>query len=233
MEITLNPRFLSLVVHDLRTPLNVIGLSLHIIDRSLPPDQADIVEDLRAIRENVGQMERMLTYLADYCRLVGEPVRLSAEPFDPRTLLEEQVQTQALRAGPGASPVQLEFRPGCPATVALDQRQARLAIQHALNNATVSADGRPVRVGVGGGDGRWVIEIAVDRPAKSSVRSTPLQSDTFERLIGTADDRLGLDLAIVARVTELFGGAARLDVAEGRGTTLVLDWPDRLEGDAS
>jgi signal transduction histidine kinase len=233
MEISLNPRFLSLVVHDLRTPLNVIGLSLHIIDRSLAPDQAEIVEDLRAIRENVGQMERMLTHLADYCRLVAEPVRLAAEAFDPRTLLEELVQTQVLRSAPGAPRVQLEFREGCPQTVALDQRQARLAIQHALNNAIASADGSPVQVRAGGGHDRWVIELAVERPTKTSVRSTPLRSDTFERLIGTADDRLGLDLAIVARVTELFGGGARLDVAEGRGTTLVLDWPARLEVESS
>lgn len=230
METSLNPRFLSLVVHDLRTPLNVIGLSLHIIDRSVSSDQAEIVEDLRAIRENVTQMERMLTYLADYCRLVVEPVRLAAESFDPLPMLEELVETQAMRAPPGVPPVQLEVRPGSPNAVELDQRQARLAIQHALNNALASANGQPVRVSLGGGPGRWVTEIDVARPPRSSIRSTPLRSDLYERLIGTAEDRLGLDLAIVARVSELFGGSARLDVTEGRGTTIVLDWPARLEG---
>lgn len=37
-----------------------------------------------------------------------------------------------------------------------------------------------------------------------------------------------MDLAIVARISELFGGAARLDVDENRGTTIILDWPTRL-----
>jgi len=229
METSFNPRFLSLVVHDLRTPLNVIGLSLHILDRSVSPDQSEIVEDLRAIRENVGQMERMLSYLADYCRLVAEPVRLSVEAFDPRTMLEELVEIQAVRARGGVPPVQLEIRAGCPPAVELDQRQARLAIQHALNNAMASSNGQPVQIRVGGDPGRCVIEIDVDRPPRSSLRSTPLRSDLVERLIGTAEDRLGMDLAIVARVSELFGGNARLDVAEGRGTTIILEWPARLE----
>jgi signal transduction histidine kinase len=233
METSFNPRFLSLVVHDLRTPLNVIGLSLHILDRSVAPDQVEIVEDLQAIRENVGQMERMLSYLADYCRLVAEPVRLAIEPFDPRTMLEELVEVQAVRARGGAPPVQLELRAGCPPAVEWDPRQARLAIQHALNNALASSNGQPVQVRAGGDPGRCVIEIDVDRPPRSSLRSSPLRSDQFERLIGTAEDRLGLDLAIVARITELFGGSARLEVAEGRGTTIILEWPARLEPAAS
>jgi hypothetical protein len=41
-------------------------------------------------------------------------------------------------------------------------------------------------------------------------------------------ERRGLDLAIAARVSEMFGGTARLDAVEDRGTTVVLDWPTRL-----
>jgi hypothetical protein len=110
---------------------------------------------------------------------------------------------------------------------------ARLALQYALNNAVGSANGQPVQVRLGGDPGRCLIEFSVERPPKSSVRSVVLRPDSYERLMGTAEDRRGLDLAIVARVTELFGGSARLDVAEGRGTTIVLDWPTRLAGAAS
>src|SRR4051812_18648665 len=141
MDNPLNPRFLSLVVHDLRTPLNVIGLSLHIIERTISPDHSDVVEDLRAIRENIVQMERMLAYLADYCRLIAEPARPAAVAFSPRMVLEELVETQALRSGPGTPPVQLEIRQESPPAVELDERMARLALQYALNNALSSANG--------------------------------------------------------------------------------------------
>ena len=36
------------------------------------------------------------------------------------------------------------------------------------------------------------------------------------------------DLAIAARVSEMFGGAARLVVDAARGSTIVLDWPARF-----
>jgi signal transduction histidine kinase len=233
MDNPLNPRFLSLVVHDLRTPLNVIGLSLHIIERTVSPDQSDVAEDLQAIRENIVQMERMLAYLADYCRLIAEPARPAIAAFSPRMVLEELVETQAQRSGSGTPAVQLEVRQECPPAVELDERMARLAIQYALTNAVNSANGKPVQVRLGGGHDRCLIEFSVDRPPKSSVRSAVLRPDTYERLMGTAEDRRGLDLAIVAQVTELFGGTARLDVAEGRGTTIVLDWPTRLAGATS
>jgi hypothetical protein len=55
-----------------------------------------------------------------------------------------------------------------------------------------------------------------------------LRPDAFERICGVAAERRGLDLAIAARVSELFGGTARLDAVEHRDTTVILDWPTRL-----
>jgi signal transduction histidine kinase len=225
MDMPLNPRFLSLVVHDLRTPLNVIGLSLRMIDQAVPHDDAELDEDLRIIRENVAQMDRMLSYLGDYCRLIADPARREAVRFDPRRLLDEVAEALTSRLPAGASRIQQAVEEGCPPDVELDPVRSRLALQHVLNNAIAAADGRPVRVTLGGSPDRLVVEVHVDRPVRASVRPTELRPDSYERLTGTADDRLGLDLAIAARVTELFGGTARLEVEPERGTTVVLDWP--------
>src|SRR5581483_116814 len=40
------------IVHDLRTPLNVIGLSLRMIEQAMPRDDPDLEEDLRFVEEN-------------------------------------------------------------------------------------------------------------------------------------------------------------------------------------
>ena len=37
-----------------------------------------------------------------------------------------------------------------------------------------------------------------------------------------------MDLAIAARVSELFGGTARLEAVQGQGTAIILDWPARI-----
>lgn len=227
MAIQLTSRFLSLIVHDLRTPLNVMSLTMRLIEQATPQDTAQLGEDLRVVNENVGQIERMLSYLTDYCRLVDDPSRLPATPFDPRRLVSEVVEDQAARSG-GKPTVRLEVRTGCPREVSLDQARARLAIQHTLFNAMAAADGGQVTAALDGAPGRLVVEVGIDRPPPPTVQTVQLRSDLYERIFGVAQERRGLELAIAARVSELFGGSARLDTVQGQGSRIVLDWPDRL-----
>lgn len=226
MATTLPPRFLSLVVHDLRTPLNVIGLTASILE-PMAAANPELGEEVGIIRENVAQIEKMLAHLSDFCRLGDDGLALAAEPFDPRRLAEEVVDELAAKA-PGRPRPALEPRPGCPARVELDPARARQALKHALSNALAAADGHPVRVELDGRDGRWLTRVVVDHPPPATVRTTSLRPDGVERLFGTPQDRIGLELAIVARVSELLGGSARLE-ADGGRTAIVLDWPTRLE----
>ncbi len=84
---SIDARFLALVVHDLRTPLNVIGLTIRAIAQSSPDQSAEFEEDLTFLQENARQIEKMLSQLADYCRLLeagvaalGRRVRASPVP---------------------------------------------------------------------------------------------------------------------------------------------------------
>ncbi|HWE37589.1 MAG TPA: histidine kinase dimerization/phospho-acceptor domain-containing protein [Isosphaeraceae bacterium] len=226
MATTLPPRFLSLVVHDLRTPLNVIGLTTSILE-PMAGANPELGEEVGIIRENVAQIERMLAHLSDFCRLGDDAIALSAEPFDPRRLAEEVIDEVASKA-PSRPRPRVEHRPGCPDRVVLDPSRARQALKHALANALAAAADDPVRVELDGRDGRWLTRVVVDRPPPATVRSTPLRPDGVERLFGTPQDRLGLELAIVARISELLGGTAGLDAAAGR-TAIVLDWPTHLQ----
>lgn len=221
-------QFFALVIHDLRTPLNVIGLSLRMISQAVPKGDADLEEDLRFVDENFRQIERMLAQLSDFFRLFENEGQLNSTPFSPRRMIEEVLDARASKAGTKTSPVRLDVRPDCPGEVDLDPSRARQAIQYVLVNANASAAGDPIRLTMRGGPDRWVIEAAIDKPAPASVQSVALSPLTFERLCGMAAERRGMDLAIAAKVTALFGGSARLDVAEGQGTTVVLDWPARL-----
>ena len=226
-------RFLSLVVHDLRTPLNVIGLSLRMITQSVPKGDPDLDEDLRFVEENFKQIERMLAQLSDYFRLFDGAEPLYITEFSPQTLLGELLENRAAKHGTKGATVRLDVHGTCPRAVALDQGRARLAIQHALSNAVAAAgDGTVVVMLRGEPPERWIIEISTDRPAPASVQPVELRSEAFERLCGTAAERRGMDLAIAARVTELFQGRARLDVRP-HGTSLIFDWPERLPDGAA
>lgn len=222
-------RFLALVVHDLRTPLNVIGLSLRMIDHALPKGDPDIEEDLRFIEDNFKQLERMLSQLSDYCRLFENEAPLIVAEFSPGRMMADLVEDRSQFARAGSPEVRLDVLESCPAEAELDQGRARLAIQYVLANAAASSNDKPIQVTLRGGPDRWVTEVVIDHPPPPSVKSVPLSPARFERLCGTSAERRGMDLAIAARVSELFGGTARLDVVEDRCTAVVLDWPTRLK----
>ena len=120
-----------------------------------------------------------------------------------------------------------------PSEVCLDPRLSRMALSYAIQNASAAAAGTPVKVRMRGGPDRWVTEIRVSRPGPYPIRSTTLTSTSFDRLCGNDKERRGMELAIAARVGELFGGTTRLDVDPSGATTVVLDWPARSAQESS
>ena len=224
----IDPRFLALTVHDLRTPLNVIGLTIRAISQSVPEKTPDFEEDLVFLQENARQIERMLAQLGDYCRLLENESPPQGVEFDMCRFLRDFVEDRGSRQGASGPPVVLELGRTCPREVSLDPNRTRMALQHALANASTAAGTSPVRLELMGEGDRVRIEISVDRPPPSTVVSTALRPDLFERLAGSAAERRGLDLAITARISERFGGSARLEVDPGRRSTVVLDWPARI-----
>jgi len=145
--------------------------------------------------------------------------------FSPERLLSDAVESRLLKPGAAAIPVRVEVQPSCPSEARLDPNRARQAIQYALANALTAAKADGVAITLQGGSDRWVTKFQINHPPPPSVNSVSLQSDRFERLCGTPAERRGMDLAIAARISELFGGTARLEVDSARSSTIVLDWP--------
>lgn len=223
------PRFLSLVVHDLRTPLNVIGLSLRIISQAVPREDPEIQEDLRFVDENFQLLVRMLHQLSDFHRLHDLQVALDPVAFDPRRFVDDLLAEVGEKSRAKAPALRLEVDPSCPPEVSLDQVRAKLAIQYAVTNAAAaSRDGGVVTVRLSGRPDRWVTEVHLDQPAPATVQTLALSPALFERICGSEAERRGMDLAIAARISALFGGDARLEVRPGGGTAVVLDWPTSL-----
>jgi signal transduction histidine kinase len=224
----IDARFLGLVVHDLRTPLNVIVLALGTIGHSVPRRNAEFNEDLAYLNDNTRQIEKMLVLLGDYCRLIEAESDVMTTEFNPRRFLTDFLEDHRERSGVDPTPVRLELGETCPREVALDPVKVGLALKHALSNTLAAAGDVPVRIRASGKPGRLVIEMIVERPPPETLVSIDLRGGSFERLVGMAAERRGLDMAIAARVTEMFGGAARLEVEPGRRSTLVMEWPERI-----
>lgn len=230
MSITLGERFLEILVHDLRSPLNVLKLTMHVVEDVAREADLDVGPDLVVMRQNVLEMERMLSSLVQYVQLPESVDDLRPSPFDPSRLLRDVVEVYAETQD--KSEIRLEVESPPPA-VTLDPERARLAVQCVLENAGVAADGHPLEVVLKGGPDRCIVEVAVNGPPKASVESAALEEDRFQRLLGSAAERRGLDLATAARVSKLFGGSARLDVVPGERSAVVLEWPTEISAAGS
>jgi signal transduction histidine kinase len=228
----LDARFLAIVVHDLRGPLNVLRLTIRVIEQTTPDRSPELNDDLQTIEANVIQVEKMLATLADYCRLLEASGAAAGLPFDPRRFVEDLVQARRSRPDADGRPIRIDAAESCPREVTLDQNRVAIALQHALNNASIAAGEAPVRVRLSGKEGRWVVEVIVDKPPPFNVEPVPIHPHHFERLNGSPGERRGLDLAIASWITEGVGGQTRLEVTPGVRSSIVIEWPERL-GDAA
>lgn len=221
MVMPLTPRLMEIVVHDLRNSLNVINLTLRMIDELSNPQVSGLAEDLEALRSHVAETDRMLVQITEFCQL-GAPNGLRIMPFDLRGLLASLVGEYAGRY-PGAA-IRLEA-PAGPSEVMLDPDRAQSALRRVLDNARAAAEGQPIRLQFDESADRRLIRVTIEGPPRATVQPGPLQADGFEHLTGTPHERRSLGLAIAARISELFGGSARLEVEPAKSSTIVLDWP--------
>lgn len=225
MAIFTSPRYQEVVVHDLRTPLNVISLALRMLDESPAAKDPEFAEDLGMIRANALELERMLVHVVDYARLPDSAAGLALDRFDPRRMLDELADELRTKIGPGS--IEVDVASG-PSQVTLDPLRARMAYHKVFLNVAAASTGRPILVRLSGDPDRCVASFRLDVPPRDSVQTHEIDALNFERLVGTPAERRGLDLAIAARISALFDGSARLEASPGQGTTVILDWPASL-----
>ncbi len=221
--IPIDVRLLAMVVHDVRNPLNVIGLTLRVIEQLPASQRAEVQEDLNFLRDNAGQIERILGVLSDVCRLgdLGPP---SPVAFEPARFVEGLLQERSHKAAGKGYPARFETRPGAPGIVEHDPTHTRLALISALTNAAAATDG-PLRVVLSGDAERWQVSIIVDRAPPATVHEFEAEPGRFERIIASPSERTGIDLSIASWLARQCGGTVRLEVEAGRHSSIVLDWP--------
>ena len=144
-------------------------------------------------------------------------------------MLDDLEHDLTTRSGTSIPVLRSDVEESCPQEIVLDPARARVALKYAIENAAAAAKDKPVHVTMRGGPDRWVIEVGLDIPPPPSVKPTELRTDTFETHLRdrrrAAGDRPG-DRRQGQRAVRWHRG---LDVDEARGSTVVLEWPVRLE----
>ncbi len=214
----LRQEVLSLVSHDLRSPLTVVRGYLDILDRPLDEDRrATAIESARRAAQ---RMEGLLDDLLHATRAEAVFAPRVMRPVDLSLLVDGVASSLQMSA---EQTIVTSLEPGV--MVLGDPVRLEQAITNLIGNAIKHgpADGE-VRVGVEGRDDRVIVSVEDDGPGIP----VELREHVFERgARGSAPQStpgMGLGLYIVRVVAEAHGGLAFIDDSES-GTRFVLDLP--------
>jgi signal transduction histidine kinase len=217
--------WLTLVSHDLRSPLTlVLGYSQGLL-RSLPDgkDAERYRRDLNGIVYGARRVDKMIGQIVDAARLEAGHVAVDRRGLDLGTIVREELK-KLRRVYPDRA-----VRTGVPEDLPLilgDARRVGQILGTFLSNAvTFSPPDAPIALRAWLGDDR--VNVAVtDRGVGLTEEEKPRIFERYyrpERLREARREGLGLSLAVAAELAALLGAEIAVDSAGvDRGSTFTL-----------
>jgi signal transduction histidine kinase len=210
----------SLVSHDLRSPLTVVIGYLDLLSRPMSPE--DHARALDAARRNAARMADLLEDLLSATR--AEELLAASElvPTPLRLLAEDVVGSLA----PTHSERELLLDADCDPVVLGEERRLRQVLVNLVTNAyKYSPDPDPITVRVRCDESDAYLEV-IDHGPGIPAEDRDHAFERFARLEnGAGRPGVGLGLYIVNIIAHNHGGSARVEETPGGGATFVVQLP--------
>jgi two-component system NtrC family sensor kinase len=211
------------ITHEIRNPLNAIGLNAELLEEELVAGAArkEAVQLVQAISREV---DRLNGVAEDYLRF-AKPPRQERARQDVSEILGSLLDFLAPELAAARIEVRRELAPSLP-SVRGDEGQLRAVFLNLLRNSREAMPGGgTVTVRTRGGDG--AVEIAVrDTGGGIPPGDLPRIFDTF---YSTKERGTGLGLAFAQQVVKEHGGTIRCESELGRGTAFTVRLPAESE----
>lgn len=214
---------LQIVAHDLRNPLNAVGLQLQSLLRHRA-NEARWQEPAQRIRESCARMNQMIQDLLDVTRLEAGALSITLAPLDPDQVLRDVCETQQAAATEAGIELRRDAMSSL-ATVLADPRRLQQVFGNLIGNALkFTASGGSIVIGAAT-QGQAIEFHVRDTGSGIPAQHIPHLFDRFWQA-DRADRRgAGLGLAIVRGIVEAHGGRIRVESSEGQGTTVFFSIP--------
>lgn len=248
-------QFLSMMTHDLRTPLHaVIGLSDLLAETNLTPQQQEYLDD---IRFSADSLLELINDLLDVSKMNAGRLQLDVQPFSPFRLANQVVDTMQEEAASKGLDLRLDVDPGLPDPLAGDPLRIKQILWNLLSNALTATEDGSVEIQLAPasrlGDApqpgdppardadetHWIALRVADTGPGIPPEDRERIFESFTRLPRSSADAdapesggsrastagTGLGLSIVRDLVDLHGGEIALDSTVGEGSTFTVCLP--------
>ena len=217
-------RISAQITHEIRNPLNAIGLNAELLQEELESAAAPPREAVQLVRAISREVDRLNGVAEEYLRFARLP-----RPHLARQDLSELVGSLLDFLAPELAAARIEVRrelaPGLPG-VRGDEGQLRAVLLNLLRNSREALPGGGVvTVRTRRADGGVEVEVG---DTGGGIPPGDL-SRIFEPFYSTKERGTGLGLAFAHQVVKEHGGEIRCESALGKGTTFTVRLPVDVE----
>ncbi|MBN2147107.1 MAG: GAF domain-containing protein [Anaerolineales bacterium] len=223
---TLRDDLISMIYHDLRSPLANVVSSLDVLDTMLPPGEEENLKPLLDIAlRSTERIQRLTDSLLDMSRLeAGQPIG-NRQAISIETIIRDAVDTVTVIVQNKNQRIEVEPLAGT-IEVWVDPDMIRRVITNLLENATkYTPSGGLIRMGVYRKDEMvytWVLDNGPGIPASEHERIF----DKFSRLYAREGPKgLGLGLAYCRMAVQGHGGRIWVESEPGSGSRFTFTLP--------
>jgi PAS domain S-box-containing protein len=215
---------LAMIGHDMRTPLNAIGVAVQLLERMSPTEQQS--KYLRILRSSSAALLSLANQILDFSVIKAGQAVVSQDRFEIRVLINDVIDGLLSGAAEKRLEIRAEIDPAIPAAVWGDRAKIRQVLANLAGNAVKFTHAGSVMLSVrplDSGSGSVVVEFAVTdtgigipghRIDAIFEEFTQADPDIARKFGGT-----GLGLSISRKLAELLGGTLGVESEVGRGST--------------
>ncbi len=211
------------LAHEVRNPLNSIGLQMTLLERKLRGAQvdSDVYEPvLEAVQTELRRIKEMNTEILDFAK----PVAVERTPVDLLDFFEELRRSHKLTLDAGG--VEMEIETNGDVVFDCDRNRMTQVFVNLLTNAVEALEnGGTIRVVVEQKEGGVVVEFSDDGEGMPPT----MKYQIFDLFHTTKAAGTGIGLAIARKIVEAHDGSIDVLSRPGEGATFTVYLPDPIE----
>lgn len=210
---------MRMVSHDLRNPLNTIGMAAALLDE-LSPDEHP--HQLDVLRRTTDHMQRLVNGLLDFHRVeAGHGIPVELKPVEAGRLLADGCSLFAMQASANGVEIVRDAPEQLPPILADEDRALQVLWNLTGNAIKFTPAGGTVRVSVRPREQEVVFSVSDEGPGIAEEDQERL-FDPFWQAKRTARMGTGLGLPISKAIVEAHGGSIWIESEPDRGASFFF-----------